>query len=35
VQCLTARIVRRLVPMFPLSVGGLGHAVQALVGARV
>ncbi len=31
----TARIVRRLFPMFHLSVDGLGLAVQALVGARV
>ncbi|HLK10287.1 MAG TPA: VWA domain-containing protein [Candidatus Binatia bacterium] len=30
----TARLVRRLFPMFPLSVDGLGDAVQALVGAR-
>jgi hypothetical protein len=30
----TARVVRRLFPMFPLSVDGLTAAVQALVGAR-
>jgi uncharacterized protein with von Willebrand factor type A (vWA) domain len=30
----TARIVRRLFPMFHLSVDGLGQAVAALVGAR-
>jgi uncharacterized protein with von Willebrand factor type A (vWA) domain len=30
----TTRIVRRLFPMFPLTVDGLGEAVQALVGAR-
>jgi uncharacterized protein with von Willebrand factor type A (vWA) domain len=30
----TTRLVRRLFPMFPLSVDGLGLAVQALVGAR-
>ena len=33
-QWHTNRIVRRLFPMFPLSVDGLGQAVQALVGAR-
>jgi uncharacterized protein with von Willebrand factor type A (vWA) domain len=31
----TTRLVRRLFPMFHLSVDGLGEAVQALVGARV
>jgi uncharacterized protein len=31
----TARLIRRLFPMFHLSVDGLGEAVQALVGARV
>jgi len=31
----TVGIVRRLFPMFHLSIDGLGHAVQALVGARV
>jgi hypothetical protein len=30
----TTRVVRRLFPMYPLSVDGLGQAVQALVGAR-
>ncbi len=30
----TTRVVRRLFPMFPLSVDGLTAAVQALVGAR-
>jgi len=30
----TARVIRRLFPMFHLSVDGLGEAVQALVGAR-
>jgi len=30
----TVRIIRRLYPMFHLSVDGLGEAVQALVGAR-
>jgi uncharacterized protein with von Willebrand factor type A (vWA) domain len=31
----TTRLIRRLFPMFHLSVDGLGAAVQALVGARV
>jgi uncharacterized protein len=31
----TARLIRRLFPMFHLSVDGLAEAVQALVGARV
>jgi hypothetical protein len=31
----TARVIRRMFPMFPLSVDGLGDAVQSLVGARV
>jgi uncharacterized protein len=31
----TTRIIRKLFPMFPLSVDGVGEAVQALVGARV
>jgi hypothetical protein len=31
----TARLIRRLFPMFHLSIDGLGDAVQALVGARV
>jgi hypothetical protein len=31
----TTRLIRRLFPMFRLSVDGLGDAVQALVGARV
>src|SRR6058998_1895701 len=31
----TTRIIRRLFPMFPLSVDGVGEAVQALVGARI
>ena len=31
----TARLIRRVFPMFHLSVDGLGDAVQALVGARV
>jgi hypothetical protein len=31
----TTRVVRRLFPMFTLSVDGLTEAVQALVGARV
>jgi hypothetical protein len=31
----TTRLIRRLFPMFHLSVDGLGEAVQALVGARV
>jgi uncharacterized protein with von Willebrand factor type A (vWA) domain len=31
----TTRVVRRLFPMFHLSVDGLGEAVQALIGARV
>jgi uncharacterized protein with von Willebrand factor type A (vWA) domain len=31
----TTRVVRRLFPMYPLTVDGLGEAVQALVGARV
>ena len=31
----TTRFIRRLFPMFHLSVDGLGDAVQALVGARV
>ena len=30
----TARVIRRLFPMFHLSVDGLTQAVQALVGAR-
>ncbi|HVO23752.1 MAG TPA: VWA domain-containing protein [Candidatus Margulisiibacteriota bacterium] len=30
----TARVIRRLFPMYHLSVDGLTHAVQALVGAR-
>src|SRR6185295_3741019 len=30
----TARVIRRLFPMFHLSVDGLADAVQALVGAR-
>jgi uncharacterized protein with von Willebrand factor type A (vWA) domain len=30
----TVRVIRRLFPMFHLSVDGLGEAVQALVGAR-
>jgi uncharacterized protein with von Willebrand factor type A (vWA) domain len=30
----TVTLVRRLFPMFHLSVDGLGEAVQALVGAR-
>ena len=30
----TVGIVRRLFPMFHLSIDGLGQAVQALVGAR-
>jgi uncharacterized protein len=30
----TARVIRRLFPMYHLSVDGLGEAVQALVGAR-
>ena len=30
----TARIIRRLFPMFHLSVDGLSQAMQALVGAR-
>jgi hypothetical protein len=30
----TTRVLRRLFPMFPLSVDGLGDAVGALVGAR-
>ena len=34
-QTYTARTIRRLFPMFHLSVDGLGAAVQALVGARV
>jgi uncharacterized protein with von Willebrand factor type A (vWA) domain len=34
-QSHTARLIRRLFPMFHLSVDGLGEAVQALVGARV
>jgi uncharacterized protein with von Willebrand factor type A (vWA) domain len=33
-QTYTTRLVRRLFPMFHLSVDGLGDAVQALVGAR-
>jgi uncharacterized protein with von Willebrand factor type A (vWA) domain len=31
----TTRVVRRLFPMFPLSVDGLGDAVRSLVGARI
>jgi hypothetical protein len=31
----TTRVIRRLFPMFPLSVDGVTAAVQALVGARV
>jgi uncharacterized protein with von Willebrand factor type A (vWA) domain len=31
----TTRVIRRLFPMFPLSVDGVTEAVQALVGARV
>ena len=31
----TTRVIRRLFPMFPLTVDGLGAAVQTLVGARV
>lgn len=31
----TTRIVRRLFPMYPLTVNGLGEAVQSLVGARM
>ncbi len=34
-QTYTARLVRRVFPMFHLSVDGLGEAVQALIGARV
>jgi uncharacterized protein with von Willebrand factor type A (vWA) domain len=30
----TTRLVRRLFPMFPLSVDGLSDAMRALVGAR-
>jgi uncharacterized protein with von Willebrand factor type A (vWA) domain len=30
----TTRVIRRLFPMYPLSVDGLGEAVGALVGAR-
>jgi hypothetical protein len=30
----TARVIRRLFPMYHLSVDGLTEAVQALVGAR-
>jgi uncharacterized protein with von Willebrand factor type A (vWA) domain len=30
----TVAVVRRLFPMFHLSIDGLGRAVQALVGAR-
>ena len=31
----TAKIIRRLFPMFPLTVDGITEAVQALIGARV
>jgi len=31
----TTKIIRRLFPMFPLTVDGITEAVQALVGARV
>jgi uncharacterized protein with von Willebrand factor type A (vWA) domain len=31
----TARIVRRLFPMYPLTVEGVADAAAALVGARV
>ena len=30
----TARVIKKLFPMFHLSVDGLADAVQALVGAR-
>ena len=30
----TTKIVRRLFPMFPLTVDGITAAVQALIGAR-
>lgn len=33
-QTYTARLIRRVFPMFHLSVDGLGDAVQTLVGAR-